>query len=134
MNAPKLFTSTHNPCLLPPGSQDTAADAPAKSASAAFSFESAAPVSPTAAADKAGVADRSPVLAAPVTSSNLLTPNVNASSQPDRVVSGAGKDHAFIVANLHMRSFPYSAVGNRNRFDKYFNPEQFLADTIGGEA
>jgi hypothetical protein len=87
MNAPKLFTSTHNPCLLPPGSQDTAADAPAKSASAAFSFESAAPVSPTAAADKAGVADRSPVLAAPVTS--------------------------LIASVPRMRTLPYRAINDR---------------------
>jgi hypothetical protein len=89
MNAPKLFTSTHNSCRpLPPCQQDTAADAPAKCASAAFSFEPAAPVcfTDTEAVDT-GVADRSPVLAAPVTS--------------------------LIASVLRMRTLPYRAINDR---------------------
>ena len=99
-----------------------------KSTIEALSFESTVSlVSPTAAVDATALAAPSPVAVA--ANPNLLTPDVIASSQQDRVVSCAGKDHAFIPTNIaHMRSLPYSAVNSR-RF--ILNEDQFFRDITG---
>ena len=83
------------------------------------------------AADGRRITPQTPSLlgAAATSITNLLTPDVVASSQQDRVVSCAGKDHAFIPANIaHMRSLPYSAVNSR-RF--ILNEDQFFRDITG---
>jgi hypothetical protein len=48
-------------------------------------------------------------------SSNLLTPNLDASPNPAlRGSPGQAKNHAFIPATItHMRSLPYASIGKR---------------------
>jgi hypothetical protein len=147
MNAPKLFTSTHNPCLLPPGSQEPTADAPAN-ASAVLSFPSAG-VSPTAAA---AVMVGAPPCSSAVTANNssscgsgkvvpqVLSRDSNLPTSQATLLQARGArssagvtsgPHDFIASIFRMKSLPYSAVNNRNRF--ILDVEAFER-ALGGEA